>query len=61
MATYFVDYPIAKVDCNLESDIGPIIIIATTDGMVKVLGTQELNLICEINVKEILDTQITAI
>ena len=52
VAQYFVDFPIIKVDCNLESDIGEIVIIATADGMVKILGTHELNLIREINVKE---------
>lgn len=49
---YYVDFPIIKVDWNLESDIGPILAIATIDGMIKVLGTQELNLIMEFNIKD---------
>jgi len=51
-ATYYSDSPIVQVDCNLESDLGSIIVIGTTDMNIKILNSQDLEVLFEINVNE---------
>ena len=38
VSSFYSDSQILQVDCNLESDLGPIIVIATADNKLKILN-----------------------
>lgn len=61
VAAHYSDSPILQVDCNLESDVGAIIVVATADNRIKVLNTSDLEPICEINAGECFSEDIPTI